>query len=326
MNKFRFTLSTLAIAIFTLAFASMAQAQATRTWVSGVGDDVNPCSRTAPCKTFAGAISKTAINGEIDALDPGGYGTVTITKGITIDGGATFASVLGTGTTAGMIVNISAPAANDLQKVIIRRISFNGSGGINGAAGGGQRGVRILAAKSVSIEDCYIFGFTGGVALGIADERTAANSLLNVVRTDIENNGSHGILVAPAAGNSGVKAIIDHVVSSNNGGIGISISHGANAAISNCVTSGNTANAGLEADNGSAVDIENCVTSNNSTGLLIQGGTFARISNLNVMQNSTGINNNGVIRSFGNNKVDSNGTNLVGNAIQGPGTGGPSQL
>src|SRR6266404_8242345 len=67
MNKFRFTLNALAIAIFTLAFASMAQAQATRTWVSGVGDDANPCSRTAPCKTFAGAISKTAAGGEIDA-------------------------------------------------------------------------------------------------------------------------------------------------------------------------------------------------------------------------------------------------------------------
>src|SRR2546426_12379215 len=86
MNKFRFTINALAIAIFTFAFASMAQAQATRTWVSGVGDDVNPCSRTAPCKTFAGAISKTAVNGEIDCLDSGGFGAVTITKGIKIDG------------------------------------------------------------------------------------------------------------------------------------------------------------------------------------------------------------------------------------------------
>src|SRR5207244_7917744 len=89
MNKFRFTIQMLAIAIFTFAFASMAQAQATRTWVSGVGDDANPCSRTAPCKTFAGAISKTAANGEIDSLDPGGFGTVTITKSITIDGSPT---------------------------------------------------------------------------------------------------------------------------------------------------------------------------------------------------------------------------------------------
>src|SRR5216110_1025448 len=84
MNKFRFTINALAIAIFTFAFASMAQAQATRTWVSGVGDDVNPCSRTAPCKTFAGAISKTAAGGSINTLDPGGFGAVTITKAMTI--------------------------------------------------------------------------------------------------------------------------------------------------------------------------------------------------------------------------------------------------
>src|SRR6266404_5273473 len=98
MNKFRFTLKMLVIAAFMLAFASLAQAQATRTWVSGVGDDVNPCSRTAPCKTFAGAISKTASPGEIDALDPGGFGAVTITKSITIDGGGGIvASVLSSG-------------------------------------------------------------------------------------------------------------------------------------------------------------------------------------------------------------------------------------
>src|SRR5205807_5391143 len=84
MNKFRLTINVLAIAAFMLAVASMAQAQATRTWVSGVGDDVNPCSRTAPCKTFAGAISKTAIGGEINCIDSGGFGSVTITKAITI--------------------------------------------------------------------------------------------------------------------------------------------------------------------------------------------------------------------------------------------------
>src|SRR5207253_687587 len=111
MNKFRFTINALAIAIFTFAFASMAQAQATRTWVSGVGDDANPCSRTAPCKTFAGAISKTAADGEIDALDPGGFGTVTITKSITIDGSPTgTAGVLNAGV-PGVQVNIQPETA-----------------------------------------------------------------------------------------------------------------------------------------------------------------------------------------------------------------------
>src|SRR5579883_3370332 len=105
-----------------------AQAQASRTWVSGVGDDANPCSRTAPCKTFAGAISKTAAGGEIDALDPGGYGAVTITKAITIDGGGgQVASVLVAGTN-GIVVSAGP---NDV--VILRNIRINGIGtGING--------------------------------------------------------------------------------------------------------------------------------------------------------------------------------------------------
>src|SRR5881398_847830 len=94
MNKFRFTTKILAIAIFMFAFASLAQAQATRTWVSGVGDDLNPCSRTAPCKTFAGALTKTALDGEIDALDSGEFGPADIRQGVTIDGGAGMAKIL----------------------------------------------------------------------------------------------------------------------------------------------------------------------------------------------------------------------------------------
>src|SRR5882724_7677075 len=104
-----------------LALVPMVSAQATRTWVSGVGDDVNPCSRTAPCKTFAGAISKTAAGGEIDALDPGGFGTVTITKSLTIDGtkGSGFGSILAAGTT-GINVNDSASGSPNTINVYLK--------------------------------------------------------------------------------------------------------------------------------------------------------------------------------------------------------------
>src|SRR5215207_1224289 len=107
----RSVLRMLALVAFIFAVSSAAQAQATRTWVSGVGDDANPCSRTAPCKTFAGAISKTAAGGEIDALDPGGYGTVTITKNLLIDGGkgSGWASILASATT-GVNINDSLTA------------------------------------------------------------------------------------------------------------------------------------------------------------------------------------------------------------------------
>ena len=104
MKSFRFHSTLLAPALLTLLFTCGAGAQATRTWVSGVGDDANPCSRTAPCKTFAGAISKTASPGEIDCLDPGGFGAVTITKSITIDCSETLGGVLVSGTN-GIVVN-----------------------------------------------------------------------------------------------------------------------------------------------------------------------------------------------------------------------------
>lgn len=123
-----------------------AMAQATRTWVSGVGDDANPCSRTAPCKTFAGAISKTAIGGEINALDPAGYGALTITKSITIDGGGTFASTLAAGAT-GFAVN----APNGV--VTLRNLSIQG-------VNTGIDGIRITQAKTVNIQNVDIQQFT----------------------------------------------------------------------------------------------------------------------------------------------------------------------
>src|SRR5579862_7132157 len=98
--------------------ATLMNAQATRTWVSGVGDDANPCSRTAPCKTFAGAISKTAPDGEIDALDPGGFGSVTITKAITLDGTPALGGVVVSGTD-GIIINAGPDDAVTLRGLIL---------------------------------------------------------------------------------------------------------------------------------------------------------------------------------------------------------------
>src|SRR5258706_11766419 len=134
MTKFRLTINALAVLVFTLAFVTIAQAQATRTWVSGVGNDADPCSRTAPCKTFSGAISKTATGGEIDVLDPGGFGTLTITKAITIDGGtgSGWGSVLASGLN-GFVINITTNLSTD--KVILRNLSINGAGTTLGVDG-----------------------------------------------------------------------------------------------------------------------------------------------------------------------------------------------
>src|SRR5437764_8229031 len=153
MKKFRFTIHVLATAVFMIAFASLAQAQATRTWVSGVGNDANPCSRTAPCKTWAGAISKTLAGGEIDALDPGGFGAVTITKSITLDGGGgQVASVLAAGTN-GIIVQAGA---NDV--VILRNLRLDGLlGNASNPANAGINGIRFLAGAQLVVDNCDIF-------------------------------------------------------------------------------------------------------------------------------------------------------------------------
>ena len=150
MNKFRLFVSVLAVAIFTFAFASSAQAQASRTWVSGVGDDVNPCSRTAPCKTFAGAISKTAAGGMINCLDPGGFGAVTITKAISIICDAATNGIVAANAN-GIIVNVP----NAADRVVLEGLDIDGLGtGING--------VTIITGGRVTIRRCTIRNFRGG--------------------------------------------------------------------------------------------------------------------------------------------------------------------
>jgi len=164
--------------LVALAFATTAAAQATRTWVSGVGDDVNPCSRTAPCKTFAGAISKTAAGGEINATDPAGFGAVTITKSITIDGGGTMSSILAS-LTNGVVISGTGIV------VTLRRLSING-------AGNGLIGVNIVEAQHVNIEDCEIFGFGGGTGRGVS-VASATTTNLHISNTSIHNNLTDGV-------------------------------------------------------------------------------------------------------------------------------------
>src|SRR5262245_7401342 len=149
MKKARITAVASMIAA-ACCFPSLAYAQATRTWVSGVGDDANPCSRTAPCKTFAGAISKTAAGGEIDVLDPGGFGGVTITKSITIDGRNAQAGVLVTGVNG---INVAAGATDT---VVLRGLNIVCFGGCPT-----QSGVRYVSGQNVVIEDTQIRGFGG---------------------------------------------------------------------------------------------------------------------------------------------------------------------
>jgi hypothetical protein len=289
------------------AVSAPAHAQATRTWVSGVGNDANPCSRTAPCKTFAGAISKTFINGEIDCLDPGGYGTITITKSITIDCTSTLGSILASGTT-GVTINIAVSANDPFRTVRLRGLSINGSGA-SGTIGTrtGVRGVRILDAAVVEIEDTVISDF---VTNGIADSRTSTGGKLLIRNSVIRDVTGSGIGLAGANPNN---VSIENVHSINNA-FGVAAATGNKVSIKRSVFSGNTT-AGVEADLGGQVGLDNVLVSGNANGLQ-NTGTIS-FANSSIYFNTTGI--SGATTSFGNNRIFGNGA--PGTA---PGVGAPT--
>jgi hypothetical protein len=165
-----------------LVLSGVAQAQATRTWVSGFGDDANPCSRTAPCKTFAGAISKTAAGGELDVQDPGGFGTLTITKAVTIEADGLIGGISGAGTNG---VNIVAGATD---RVTLRGLTIDG-------IGTGFDGVKIQSAGRVSLEHCYINNFTqNGLEIAPNGTNQTGGTAIDVFIRDtvFTNNGAFG--------------------------------------------------------------------------------------------------------------------------------------
>lgn len=184
MRTISFQLGLILAAFLALA-TTQASAQATRTWVSGVGDDANPCSRTAPCKTFAGAISKTAAGGEISVLDPGGFGAVTITKSISLVSDGSEGSILATGF-AGIIIN-----ALPTDVVSIHGLKLEGAGA---SANPGTYGIRVLQAGSVYISHTVIRGFKGSPGNGVSVE--SATNPTRVFLNNVEiNDNNVGIFV-----------------------------------------------------------------------------------------------------------------------------------
>jgi hypothetical protein len=316
MSKVRLTLNSLLVIVFIGMVASVANAQATRTWVSGVGDDANPCSRTAPCKTFAGAISKTAKDGEISVLDPGGFGAVTITKSITINGtpGSGYGSILASLTNA-VIINITDAA--DLRKTV--RLNWLD---INGATSGspGLTGVRVLAAANVHIENSVIDSFrstSSGFGHGVHVNVTSTCEL-HVRNTTIRNNLNDGIRMETTSGQV-IASIVDSKISRNS--VGIHAVNGVVAQIANCELAANSS-IGIDAEQGALstqLNIDGCVIAFSGTAG-IQAGSGAsqvRLSNNFINQNGTGISiAGGQAFTSGNNRVVGNPTPVGGGALQ----------
>jgi hypothetical protein len=289
-------LAAAAIAGFSVGSAN---AQATRTWVSGVGDDANPCSRTAPCKTFAGAISKTAAGGEIDCLDPGGFGAVTITKAMTIDCNGVTGGILSAGTN-GVIINAGV---ND--RIVLRNLSINGFGT-------GLNGVRFLAGAQLSIENCALYGFTGNAV----DVSKAASGEVYVSNTYI-TNANKGVFLSTSAGfitafindtmivnattngvesaSNGIFTTVDNstIVSAGANGIVVSAGNGqinvGNSEVTGNVTAVNAA------ISGSIIRISDNLIYNNTTDIAFVAGATVQTNNTNKTGPNSGQVPNGTI-------------------------------
>jgi hypothetical protein len=254
MRKTLLSIATLCFGVIAMTLAAApANAQATRTWVSGVGDDANPCSRTAPCKTFAGAISKTAPSGEINVLDPGGFGGVTITKSITISSEGFEAGVLVSGTNG---IIISAGAADQITLV---GLDIEG-------VGTGLDGIKVLAAGAVYVLKCRVHHFTGN---GINMNSTVANSRIYIKDTVVTQNNI-GVLI----GGNGVANIggLSNVVMDGNTTNALRVSGAGNVANVDNSTLTNSINNLSLLSGGTAV-------SNGPSNILGGAGTFSSIVN-----------------------------------------------
>jgi hypothetical protein len=294
MSKARFFVNLLALVVLTLGVSSIANAQATRTWVSGVGDDANPCSRTAPCKTFAGAISKTAAKGEISVLDPGGFGALTITKAITVNGDGTLAGILSAGV-SGIIVNAGAA-----DVVYIRNLSING-------AGTGLNGIRWIAGKALHVENCKINGIgnnTAGNGNGIVVALTATAGNLFVKDTNIQTCAIAGISVATTTGF--VAGVLDNVRLE---GLptGLIIGNNAFVSVRNSVINLSTSTGvNISGTGGATGSFDNVMINNNPTGINVGAGALLNLSSCTLESNTTAIPSaapRANLRSSGNNRL-----------------------
>ena len=299
MSKARLFVNLLVLVVLTLGITSIANAQATRTWVSGVGDDANPCSRTAPCKTFAGAISKTAAKGEISVLDPAGFGALTITKSITVNGDGTLAGIL-SANVSGIIINAGAA-----DVVTIRNLSING-------AGTGLNGIRWIAGKALHVENCKISGIgnnTVGNGNGIVVALTATAGNLFVKDTNIQTCAVAGIAVSTTTGF--VAGVLDNVRLE---GLPTGLIIGNNAFISvrnSVINLSTSTGVSISGTGGATGSFDNVMINNHPTGINVGAGALLNLSSCTLESNTTAISSaapQANLRSSGNNRLLGNGS------------------
>jgi hypothetical protein len=273
----------------------------TRTWVSGTGSDANPCSRTAPCQTFSGALSKTAALGEINAIDPGGCGTFNSTKSITVDGRGPMSSILASNTN-GIIINGAGIVVN------LRNLTINGASTTTG------NGIRILNAARVNIDNVVIenFGGSGTNGRGITIE-TASDVRVSVTNSELSNNFNIGIHSNPTAGT--VTLLVDNTRIDGGDFSSIQLRQNTNATINRSTLANSRVGAGFTTElTSNNAYISNSLITGNAFGIFngSGGNPITRIYGNAITNNAIGLNIQlGQVISHGNNGIRGNGGNEV---------------
>ena len=299
--------SKVLVCLFVFAVAVNASAQASRTWLSGLGDDANPCSFTAPCKTFNGAYNKTAVAGQISVMDAGAYGTLYITHSITVDGGGNFGSGLVAAGT-GIRVNF---ASNDLygNTVIIRGLSFDSTGDW-----GYGMWVTGTVPTNVHLEDVT---FTrAGTAVQVD---AAAGSSLRMNNVEASKPISYGFVMNPAAVGTPLKISLNNVRVSQAGQTGLLLSANTNGVISNSLFQNNKDGVVIASSSVHVSLVRSVLSSNVEDGLTHSvAGITTVLDGCSIMSNGlAGVSNsNSTVLGLLNNAIAYNGTDVTGNPIQ----------
>jgi hypothetical protein len=284
----------------------------TQTFVSAaLGSDANPCTRQSPCLTFAAAQAQTSAGGEIDALDPGDFGPVTITKSITIFGNA--AGGAGMTTTPGTSGIVISAGASDV--IHLGGLTFDG---VNAS---GTSGVVFTSGARLFIENCVMQGFTtSGITLS-PGAGSATTTKLVVEDTTILNNAT-GLLIQPIGGIA-ANVALRWLHINNNAGEGLRVdgtagSGAIKAVLADSTASFNASN-GIDAVSGPGnvtLDIMRVVAATNGAAGIESnqsgGGTASvTVGSLVVYGNAIGIQAAGSasLLSYDNNQVTGNAAN-----------------
>jgi hypothetical protein len=256
------------LTIIVSALATMPAHAQQRVFVSGLGLDTNPCTVTQPCRTFQQAYNTAPANGEIDVLDPAGYGPLTITHGISIQAHG-FGGVTHVGFGAAITISVTTSDPITLNGLLIDGV------------GAGQYGILIQSGPSVQILNSVVRHFQ----FGIYDATSTSGSNLLIEDTIVSDNGTTGIVVAPAGGGGSLKATLSRITANNN-------------------TSG-------VQNSFSDMTIANSVLSNNLTGLQSSNGV-SWLAKTVISGNTTGVNVGGTVNSYGDNYIKDNTTPVMG--------------